>query len=111
MLPTCVAFCLQGTKLYIDGVLVLDNDGPKNILFEATTPPLTLTRGWHPLRLEFAQGPSHYNGAPARRGHALEPQHALFPVAEWGLPVATATQLGRRLGVCGACKQAVSPGA
>lgn len=54
---------LQGTRLFIDGKKVIENDGPKATLFEATSQPIPLSRGWHPVRLLFGQGPDHFNGA------------------------------------------------
>ncbi|KAL4418995.1 hypothetical protein ABPG77_000860 [Micractinium sp. CCAP 211/92] len=52
---------LPGTRLFIDGKKVIENDGPKATLFEATSQPIPLSRGWHPVRLLFGQGPDHFN--------------------------------------------------
>ncbi|PSC74479.1 PA14 domain [Micractinium conductrix] len=50
----------DGSRLFIDSQLVIENDGPKGTLFEAPG-TVTLTAGWHPITLLYAQGPDHYS--------------------------------------------------
>jgi hypothetical protein len=52
----------DGSRLYIDGVQEIDNDGIHAMKEIQTSTPITLTAGVHELVVEYFQGPRQYLG-------------------------------------------------
>ncbi|NLD92134.1 MAG: hypothetical protein GX639_05635 [Fibrobacter sp.] len=63
----------DGSKLYMDGTTIVDNDGSHSVKWESGTTATTVKKGLHSLKIEYFQGPTghdfniHYSHAQIPR--------------------------------------------
>lgn len=70
----------DGSKLYIDGKMVIDNDGPHGMDPKETE--IALRKGYHQVRIEYFQGGGG-RGITLKWARAGSPTMEIIPAANW----------------------------